>query len=519
MNLTKKDIVSLLILFLSFFIITLTFWITKTFGKNVYYVEILYNIHIGYEGFKNSPNKYKIEFALYTFLPAIILAFIALLFNKKLNILLKINEEQKNLWINKYKNFIKKIFFNKFLKISLFNSYILLFYCSLFFVLQFGFFEYFEKSARYEDYPNLYKNPYTIKYNEPKKKKNLILFYVESLEYNISKLSNNNKSDPLKPFNEIKGKNVYDFKHAPSTNFSIAGVVASQCSVPFVVVVNTNMEKLPKEKLYCLSDVLAKQNYEQVFYISVDQQFQSFGPFKERHGFKVNDANVIKKDFRTIEKPSNKMAWGGGVYDSTLLNHAKKEIIKTYNSGKNFNFTIINTDTHHPFGYSPECIIGDISSESLQAYEAYKCSGTLIKKFFDDLDSLGILDETLVVILGDHLAFRDLIGSLSKEDERNIYFKTNSNKKINRDKINHFDIAPTILDGLGILPKNNKQFGFGVSLFEDKKNFDYDQHYNLVMRPDILSNFYMRRLLKFVPPARTDGQDPGPNATMILTID
>ena len=56
-----------------------------------------------------------------------------------------------------------------------------------------------------------------------------------------------------------------------------------------------------------------------------------------------------------------------------------------------------------------------------------------------------------------------------------------------------------------------------MSLFEDK-NFDYDQHYNLVMRPDILSNFYMRRLLKFVPPARTDGQDPGPN-TMILTID
>ena len=126
--------------------------------------------------------------------------------------------------------------------------------------------------------------------------------------------------------------------------------------------------KLPKEKLYCLSDVLAKQNYEQVFYISVDQQFQSFGPFKERHSFKVNDANVIKKDFRTIEKPSNKMAWGGGVYDSTLLNHAKKEIIKIYKSGKNA-FTIINTDTHHPFGYSPECIIGDISSESLQAYE------------------------------------------------------------------------------------------------------------------------------------------------------
>ena len=39
------------------------------------------------------------------------------------------------------------------------------------------------------------------------------------------------------------------------------------------------------------------------------------------------------------------------------------------------------------------------------------------------------------------------------------------------------------------------------------------------MRSDILSNFYVRRLLKFVPPARTDGLDPGPNAKMIKTND
>ena len=57
------------------------------------------------------------------------------------------------------------------------------------------------------------------------------------------------------------------------------------------------------------------------------------------------------------------------------------------------------------------------------------------------------------------------------------------------------------------------------SSFQNKNKFDYDKHYNLVMRHDILSNFYLRRLLKFVPPARTDGLDPGPNAKMIATID
>ena len=130
------------------------------------------------------------------------------------------------------------------------------------------------------------------------------------MEYDVSKLSNNDKSDPLEFFNKIKGENIYNFKHGPSTSFSIAGIVASQCSLPFNVVVNSNLNKIPKEKLFCLSDVLARQNYEQIFYLTVDGKFQSTGPFKKKHGYKVNDANVIKKDLNITEKSSNQSAWG-----------------------------------------------------------------------------------------------------------------------------------------------------------------------------------------------------------------
>ena len=519
MKFFKKNILNFLILTLGFFIILLTLWITKTFGKNVYYVEILYNIHIGYEGFKDSPNEYKISFLLYTIFPAFVLSIIFLFAGNKLEQIQNSNEDYKYLWLNKYIKIFKLVFLSKFIKIFLLNSYIFLVYCSLFFVFQFGFFEYFEKNARYEDYPELYKNPYLIKYNEPTNQKNLILFYVESLEYDVSKLSNNDKSDPLEFFNKIKGENIYNFKHGPSTSFSIAGIVASQCSLPFNVVVNSNLNKIPKEKLFCLSDVLARQNYEQIFYFAVDGKFQSTGPFKKKHGYKVNDANVIRRDLNITEKPSNQLAWGESVFDSDMLNHAKQEMIKIYEAGKKFNFTFKSSDTHHPYGFSPECILGDTSNESLQAYEAYKCSGNVIKKFFDDLDNLGILDNTVVVVMGDHLAFRDTFESLNKREKRNLYFKIYSNKKIQRSKMNHFDVAPTILDALDILPNNNKQFGFGVSLFQNKNKFDYDKHYNLVMRHDILSNFYLRRLLKFVPPAKTDGKDAGPNEKMIATID
>ena len=65
--------------------------------------------------------------------------------------------------------------------------------------------------------------------------------------------------------------------------------------------------------------------------------------------------------------------------------------------------------------------------------------------------------------------------------------------------MNHYDVVATVLDEMGFLPDDQKHFGFGVSLFEDEDKFNYNEHYDLVMDKDILSAFYMRRLLKFSP--------------------
>ena len=61
--------------------------------------------------------------------------------------------------------------------------------------------------------------------------------------------------------------------------------------------------------------------------------------------------------------------------------------------------------------------------------------------------------------------------------------------------MNHYDVAPTILEELGFLPKDIDKFGFGVSLFN--KKFDYDDHYKTVMNKNILSDYYLKRLLNY----------------------
>ena len=490
----KNNFIDFSLLFFGFFFIFFIIWVIKLFGKDVYYIEILYNIYVNYDGLKNSPLVYKIDFILYTIWPSIFLSITTIIVFKKIN---QIHYENKNKK-NRFKIFYEKIFLNKYLKLILFNYKIIFLYSLVFFVYQFKFYEYFEQHTKYEDYPYIYNNPYYIEYKDPKKKKNLILFYFESLEYDVANLVRNN-INPIEDLETIKGKNIYNFKHAPATSFSLAGVLSSQCGLPFYAVIAFNIDKIPKDKLFCLSDVLAKHNYEQVFYISVDKQFQRFDAFKEIHNYEIHDVNVIKNDFINEEKYWAESAWGEGVYDDVLIEHAKKEIIKSYKAGRNFNYTIINTDTHHPFGFSPRCKTEEMNYEIEQAYEAYKCSSGFIKKFFDDLEKEGVLDNTVVVIMGDHLAFGWVIGSNKERHERNIYFKINTDKGFTREKMNHYDVASTVLDEMGFLPDNHKHFGFGVSLFQDKNKFNYNDHYDLVMNKEILSAFYMRRLLKFSP--------------------
>ena len=62
--------------------------------------------------------------------------------------------------------------------------------------------------------------------------------------------------------------------------------------------------------------------------------------------------------------------------------------------------------------------------------------------------------------------------------------------------MNHFDVAPTILDELGFLDNYQKRFAFGVSLFQNDEFFDYNKHYNSVISEKILNDFYLNKLLK-----------------------
>jgi phosphoglycerol transferase len=101
-----------------------------------------------------------------------------------------------------------------------------------------------------------------------------------------------------------------------------------------------------------------------------------------------------------------------------------------------------------------------------------------------------VLEDTDIIIMGDHLfmasdeQIRDYFAK-----ERRIYFKMISaeSRKPARDTMTHFDVAPTILDLLGMRINPDEHFGLGISLFSGISPTEYERHLKQIMSDEILS--------------------------------
>ncbi len=473
----KNNYINLLSLFIFFFFIFVTFWIFKLFGQNTYYIEILYNFMVAYEGTKNSPFEYKLDFFISVINLSIfftyILFFIILNLRKKLKF-------KKN-----YLNFILKFIYN-------YKVYPI--YGLLFFLIQFRFYDYFTQYLAYEDLKGLYVDPRQIKFTEPKNKKNIIIIYAESLDTGIDTLQ---KDSPIKEINAIKGYTVSNFKHAPATHWSMGGVLSSMCSAPLYPSLGGEFFVRKKKMIYCLGDVLGNMGYDQGFFITVNKTFHRFGYFFHRQDFLVYDKNAIKS-----QRPNIKFeGWGEGVHDDDFLNFIKEKIIEKHKEKIPFNYTIITTDTHPPYKVSKKCGVKKVkkNKNNPEAIQAYRCLSLFLSKFVKDLNDAGVMENSILVIMGDHQSSKEIV-KINKSVDQNVYFKIQSKNKLIRDKMNHFDVAPTILDAMGIVSENTSRFGFGYSLLSNRDNLNYNRHYKEIMNPNVLSDKYIRELfnIKFM---------------------
>ncbi len=301
---------------------------------------------------------------------------------------------------------------------------------------------------------------FAMYYKEPgkqikKPKLNLVYIYGESLErtyFNDSAFPN------LTPeLGALKSQSL-DFSHTaqlPGTDYTIAGMVASQCGIPLFAPFEGNsassMSSFFPQNI-CLGDILKNSGYDNYFIQGANLRFAGKDVFLKSHGF---DHLYGSEELKTmVDDPEYRNDWG--FYDDTVLNEVWQKYEELSKSGQRFSLFTLTVDTHHPDGFiSRGCARKsyEFDGKVNQSFSAVTCSQQHIAALIEKIKASPWFKNTVIVVSSDHLAMNNTAWKyLNEQDRSNLFFVLRGDKpeqKVVAVKRNSMDNGATVLDILG----------------------------------------------------------------------
>lgn len=297
------------------------------------------------------------------------------------------------------------------------------------------------------------------------KRKNLIIIYAESTERTFRELKTGPAIFADMDAVAAKGTNFIGVRQAANTGWSMAGVVASQCGVPLQplgLYKHNNFETVESflPGAVCLGDILAPNGYKMGFMTTASLQFAGSNIYLRQHGY---DAMWARESFEG-EKAVYPNVWG--VNDDTMFEFAFDRIAALRTDEQPFALSLQTIGGHFPEGFPTEsCRAALTHVDQPPILYSIRCMGYEIRRFVERLDAAGYLENTIVVILSDHLSMKTAVwDEINRHDRMNyVAILGLDEKKEIKKSGTMLDIYPTILEALGFhLPGN--QAGVGVSL-------------------------------------------------------
>lgn len=335
---------------------------------------------------------------------------------------------------------------------------------------------------------NEYIDPRSVKITFPKKKRNLIYIFLESMETTYMDMAaGGGFQRSLIPELENLAKENLNFSNTtklggavqlPATHFTIAGMVAQTAGLPLKNNYLVNKQFLPNA--VTLTDLLAKEHYNQLFLLGSPAKFGDRDLYFKTHG------NVEIVDYLEAKKKhyiaSDYLVWWG-YEDKKLFSNAKKELTNLAIKKEPFHFMLLTADTHFTDGYLDSSCPKKFDTQ----YEnVFACSSMMVKELIDWIQKQDFYENTTIVLTGDHLGMQaDFYKKLDPNFQRTT-FNTFINSKIkttnNQNRLfSTFDLFPTILASLDVKIEGNR-LGLGTNLFSNEKtllekySYEYVEH-------------------------------------------
>jgi len=211
-----------------------------------------------------------------------------------------------------------------------------------------------------------------------------------------------------------------DIRQYPGTEWTVAGMVASQCGSPLPTVggpggsLGAYPVFLPGA--VCLGDLLSQAGYQLSYIGGADLHFAGKGKFYRSHGFR--DVRGLK-ELEPVVADNSRNSWG--IYDDQLFDIVFQQYQSLRKSSGPFGLVTLTTGTHHPVGNIPaRC--GDLKYQdgSNPMLNAVHCSDRLITELVRKIRADD--PNTMIVIASDHLAMPNgAYDKLEKGTRRDLF--------------------------------------------------------------------------------------------------
>ena len=291
--------------------------------------------------------------------------------------------------------------------------------------------------------------------------KNLVLIYLESVEKVYTEFLTFPQLTPnIKRLME-EGITFNEFVQTQGTDCTISGIFASQCGTPLLLPsmmsANDIMSRGYFQDTACLSDILGQAGYYQVYMGGARKDFAGKSDFLLSHGY-----NEVKgfEELKPLLNHQDDYCTGWGLYDDSLFEFAAQEYIKLADSREPFNLTLLTLDTHPEGMPSHSCVPYAESNNSM--LNAIHCTDQILMKFVETMSSHSAYENTIVVILTDHLTMRSTAMKYYPEgyERKLLFIILNTGERFQHDELTtHMDVAPTVLSALGVAHDGHFLYG------------------------------------------------------------
>ncbi|MBO0596830.1 LTA synthase family protein [Nesterenkonia sp. E16_7] len=314
-------------------------------------------------------------------------------------------------------------------------------------------------------------------------KRNLVLIYLESGEAALEdeELFEKDAFAPLKEVTQAAQgwQSVENLQQYAGGGWTMSGLTATQCGIPLAGVTaaassGTLGQLREGEGTYldgttCLGDLLEDHGYTNVFLGGASSSFAEKNTFLGSHGY----SRVLGlDDWRAAGEPEGSFRSDWGLSDERLMKHARDEVdalhAESLRTGEPFNLSVLTLDTHEPVHVFDYC---EVDTEE-EATSVFACSMAQVAGFVEHLEQQGYLEDTAVVVMGDHLKPVNAGDSLQRqlEDHRDraifnrIWIPGADQDTTLRAGVDQLSMYPTLLEAAGLTPAD-REAGLGVSAF------------------------------------------------------